>query len=129
MKLQDKEYFIDLLFYHRTMNCLVAIEIKTGEFQPEYAGKMNFYLNILDEFVREQHEHPSIGIIFCTQRNHIEVEYALRGINRPMGVSEYRLTHDLPKELAGKLPTAKDLEAQVLQEMRGADGDAALIDE
>ena len=74
------EYFIDLLFYNRRLQALVAMEIKKGKFEPEYAGKMNFYLNLLDDFVREPHENPSIGIILCSERGRFEVEYALRGV-------------------------------------------------
>lgn len=122
--LEEKEYFIDLLFYHRRLKCLVAIELKSGDFKPEYAGKMNFYLNILDDFVREPDENPSIGIILCAGTKRIEVEYALRSINKPVGVAEYTLTKDLPKELAGKLPDAKQIEAEILREI-GVDEEAA----
>ena len=118
IKLNEKEYFIDLLFYHRKLKCLVAIELKTGEFMAEYAGKMNLYLNILDDFVRENGENPSIGIILCAERDRIEVEYTLRGIEKPVGVAEYRLTKKLPKELAGKLPDPKTLEKQILEELK-----------
>lgn len=118
--LAQKEYFIDLLFYHRKLKCLVAIDLKSGEFKPEYAGKMNFYLNILDDFVREPEENPSIGIILCAQRERIEVEYSLRNLNRPVGVSEYTLTTELPREFAGKLPEAREIEAGILREMEGA---------
>jgi len=83
----DKEYFIDLLFSNRRLNALVAIELKVGRFKPEYAGKMNFYLNLLDDYVREPGENPSIGIILCTERDYFEVEYALRGLDKPVGVS------------------------------------------
>lgn len=123
VKLEDKEYFIDLLFYNRRLRSLVAIELKAGSFQPEYAGKMNFYLNLLDDFVREDGENPSIGIIFCAKRERIEVEYALRGINKPVGVSEYRLTHNLPKELTDKLPDVKKLEEEVLRELKSGEPD------
>jgi predicted nuclease of restriction endonuclease-like (RecB) superfamily len=118
--LEEREYFIDLLFYHRKLQCLVAIELKSGNFKPEYAGKMNFYLNILDDLVREPEENSSIGIILCAGSKRIEVEYALRSINKPVGVAEYTLTHDLPKELAGKLPNASQIEAEILREL-GAD--------
>ena len=77
----DNEYFIDLLFYNRRLNGLVALELKAWKFKPEYAGKMNFYLNLLDDFVKEEHENPSIGIILCTERDSFEVEYALRGLD------------------------------------------------
>ncbi|HDO22865.1 MAG TPA: DUF1016 domain-containing protein, partial [Nitrospirae bacterium] len=117
IKLNDEEYFIDLLFYHRKLKCLVAIELKTGRFKPEYAGKMNFYLNLLNDFVREPDENPSIGIILCGDRNRIEVEYSLKGIDKPVGVAEYTLTRKLPAELADKLPKPEELEKQIMQEL------------
>lgn len=113
----NKEYFIDLLFYNRRLHSLVAIELKAGRFKPEYAGKMNFYLNLLDDFVREGDENPSIGIILCSERDYFEVEYALRGIDKPVGISEYRLTKELPPELKNKLPDAKQLEDEIRKEM------------
>jgi predicted nuclease of restriction endonuclease-like (RecB) superfamily len=116
---KGNEYFIDLLFYHRRLKCLVAIELKSGKFLPEYAGKMNFYLNLLDDYVREKDENPSIGIILCADRDHFEVEYALRGIQKPVGVAEYRLTNKLPKELSGKLPDAEKLKKKVMEELEG----------
>ncbi len=112
----DSEYFIDLLFYNRRLQSLVAMEIKRGKFQPEYAGKMNFYLNLLDDFVREPHENPSIGIILCSERNRCVVEYALRGIKSPIGVSEFRLSKNLPEELYDKLPDPRELEKEILKE-------------
>ncbi len=115
-----KEYFIDLLFYHRRLKCLVAVELKTGAFQPEFAGKMNFYLNLLDTYVKEKGENPSIGIILCADRDKFEVEFALRGIDKPVGVAEYRLTTKLPKALAGKIPDAKELKQEIMKELRGA---------
>ena len=121
VSLEGKDYFIDLLFYHRRLKSLVAVELKSGAFLPEYAGKMNFYLNLLDDLVREPDENPSIGIILCADRNRVEVEYALRGIDKPVGVAGYSLTHDLPRELAGKLPDAKQIEAEILREL-GAEG-------
>mgnify|MGYP001951023102 CR=1 FL=1 len=113
----NKEYFIDLLFYNRRLHSLVAIELKAGRFKPEYAGKMNFYLNLLDDFVREGDENPSIGIILCSERDYYEVEYALRGIDKPVGISEYRLTKELPPEFKNKLPDAKQLEDEIRKEM------------
>jgi predicted nuclease of restriction endonuclease-like (RecB) superfamily len=113
VKTPSNDYFIDLLFYNRYLKCLVAVELKVGAFKPEYAGKMNFYLNILDDFVRAEDDNPSIGIILCTERDRFEVEYALRGLNKPVGVAEYRLTRDLPKELVDKLPSAKVLEQEL----------------
>lgn len=117
IKAGGNEYFIDLLFYHRRLKCLVAIELKAGPFRPEYAGKMNFYLNLLDDYVKEEGENHSIGIILCADRNHFEVEYALRGIQKPVGVAEYRLTAKLPHNLAGKLPDAKTLRRKIMEEL------------
>lgn len=121
---KGREYFIDLLFYNRKLQCLVAIELKKGKFEPEYAGKMNFYLNLLDDFVREPHENPSIGIILCSERDRFEVEYALRGVKNPVGVSEFRLSKSLPKELLDKLPTPEELEDELMQEIVNKNADA-----
>jgi predicted nuclease of restriction endonuclease-like (RecB) superfamily len=115
----NKDYFIDLLFYHRGLTCLVAVELKVGTFQPEHAGKMNFYLNLLDDTVRQPHENPSIGLILCADRDQVDVEYALRGIDKPVGVAEYRLTKELPDEIADKLPDTKQIEQQIMKELRG----------
>lgn len=109
LKLNEKEYFIDLLFYHRILKCLVAIELKTVEFEPEFAGKMNFYLELLDEQVKTDDDNPTIGIILCPEKDHIEVEYALRTSSKPIGVSEYKLTHNLPEQLKGKIPNKEEL--------------------
>ena len=113
----NKDYYIDLLFYNRRLQSLVAMELKTGPFKPEYAGKMNFYLNLLDDFVREPHENPSIGIILCGERDRFEVEYTLRDISKPVGVAEFTLTKTLPKELSDKLPEPKELERQIRKEL------------
>ena len=105
LALGENTYYIDLLFYNRKIQCLVAFELKAGKFKPEYAGKMNFYLELLDEQLKEHHENPSIGIILCAEKDKLEVEYALRISNKPMGVVEYQLTQQLPEELNGKLPS------------------------
>ncbi len=115
---KGREYFIDLLFYNRKLKALVAMELKTGKFEPEYAGKMNFYLNLLDDFVREPDENPSIGIILCSERDKFEVEYALRGLNKPVGVSEFRLTKILPAELQDKLPRVDEIENEIRKGLR-----------
>ncbi|TAE74596.1 MAG: DUF1016 domain-containing protein [Bacteroidetes bacterium] len=109
IKLGENEYFIDLLFYHRGLQCLVALELKITKFIPEYAGKMNFYLEILDDTVRMPHENPSIGIILCGEKDDLEVEYALRSQKKPIGVAEYKLYEQLPEELSNQLPSAKDI--------------------
>ncbi len=112
---ENKDYYIDLLFYHRKLKCLVAIELKAGEFKAEYAGKMNLYLNILDDFVKEKDENPSIGIILCAEKDKFEVEYAIRGMNKPMGVAEYKLTKELPNELKGSLPTIEEFKQDIIE--------------
>ena len=109
LKLKDKEYFIDLLFYHRILKCLVAVDLKVVEFEPEFAGKMNFYLELLDQKIRQEDDNPSIGIILCPEKDDIEVEYALRTSNKPIGVAEYKLTHELPEQLKGKIPTKEEI--------------------
>ncbi|MFA6303234.1 MAG: PDDEXK nuclease domain-containing protein [Legionella sp.] len=113
----DSEYFIDLLFYHRKLQALVALELKRSRFKPEYAGKMNFYLNLLDDFVKEPHENPSIGIILCGEHSKFDVEYALRGIDKPVGVAGYQLTRDIPEKLKDALPDADILEEKIMFEL------------
>ena len=109
LALGKKEYFVDLLFYHRFLKALVAIELKVGPFEPEYAGKMDFYLNLLNDKERGPDDRPSIGIILCAEKDDIEVEYALKTKLNPIGVAEYQLQPKLPSEFKGKLPTAKQL--------------------
>lgn len=91
LSLGEKDYFVDMLFFHRKLRSLVAIELKIGAFEPEYIGKMNFYLGLLDDTLKQDDENPSIGIILCADKNHVEVEIALRDFNKPIGVADYRL--------------------------------------
>jgi len=107
--LGKKEYFIDLLFYHRFLKALVAFELKVGAFEPEHAGKMDFYLNLLNNKERAPDDNPSIGVILCAEKDDVEVEYALKTKQNPIGVAEYHLQSKLPAELKGKLPTARQL--------------------
>ncbi len=109
LQLGAKEYFIDLLFYHRFLKSLIAIELKVTSFEPEYAGKMDFYLNLLNEKERGPDDNPSIGIILCAEKDDIEVEFSLKSKTNPIGVAEYQLKSTLPKEFQGKLPSAKEL--------------------
>ena len=113
------EYYVDILFFNRKLKCLVAVELKTGKFEPEYAGKMDFYLHLLDEQVRLKDENPPIGIILCADKDSVVVEYALRSIKKPVGVAEYYLTKKLPKALKGQLPDARALSLPIRQELRG----------
>ncbi len=111
VKLGRKSYAIDLLFYHRFLRCLVAIELKVNEFEPEYAGKMDFYLNVLNDKERAADDNPSIGIILCAENDDLEVEYSLRSKANPIGVANHTFLHDVPKTLRGQLPTARQLKA------------------
>ncbi|MGM9842766.1 MAG: YhcG family protein [Muribaculaceae bacterium] len=104
-----KEYFIDLLFYHRRLRCLVAIELKKNEFKAEYAGKLNLYLSALDEYVKNPDENPSIGIILCRDKDEKTVQFAFRGVTTPMGVAKYKTADELPPEIRSALPSADDL--------------------
>ena len=103
----DKEYFIDLLFFNRQLRCLVCIELKYGEFKPEYAGKLNFYLSALDEYVKLPDENPSIGIILCRSKSNKTVEFSFRDTSKPMGVATYRTAHELPEQYQSILPNAE----------------------
>jgi predicted nuclease of restriction endonuclease-like (RecB) superfamily len=107
LQVDEKEYFIDLLFYNRRIQCLVAIELKRGVFKPEYVGKLNFYLSALDEYVKLPHENPSIGIILCKSQSKNTVEFAFRDTSKPMGVATYQLATQLPEPYRNILPDAE----------------------
>lgn len=109
----DNEYFIDLLFYHLQLRCYVVIELKTGKFKPEYAGKLNFYLSAVDTLLKHPQDNPSIGLILCKYKDKVEAEYSLRDIQKPIGISEYQLTQALPKIFETKLPTVAQLEIEL----------------
>jgi len=117
LEAENKEYFIDLLLYHRKLRCLVAVELKIGEFLPEHVGKMQFYLAVLDDKVRLKEEAPSIGIILCKSKNKTIVEYALKQAHKPIGVAAYRVVTTLPKELKGQLPAPGEI-AKLLEEVK-----------
>ncbi len=109
----DSDYYIDLLFYHIKLKCYVVIELKNTRFIPEYAGKLNFYLSAVDSLLKTENENQTIGILLCRGKNKIETEFALRGINKPMGVSDFTLTEILPDDLKGSLPTIEEIEADI----------------
>ena len=108
LEVGGKEYFIDLLLFHRRLKCLVALELKVGEFLPEYVGKMQFYLAVLDDTVKIEGESPSIGILICKSKNRTIVEYALKIATKPIGVSTYRMVKVLPPELKSQLPNPEE---------------------
>jgi predicted nuclease of restriction endonuclease-like (RecB) superfamily len=116
LEVDGKEFFIDLLLFHRHLRCLVAIELKVGEFLPEFVGKMQFYLAALDRQVRQEDENPSIGIILCKEKSRTIVEYALHDARKPIGVATYEITKTLPKALKGQLPSPKDI-AHLLEDL------------
>jgi len=121
LKIDNEEYFIDLLLYHRRLRALIAIELKIGTFKPEYAGKMSFYLSILNDTVKLPDENPSIGIIICKEKNRTIVEYALKETNQPIGIATYKLSKDLPQELKEYLPTASEIEKNLVEYLKVLD--------
>jgi predicted nuclease of restriction endonuclease-like (RecB) superfamily len=109
----ETEYKIDLLFYNTKLRCYVVIELKNTAFKPEYAGKLNFYLSAVDDILKHETDSPTIGILLCKERSKLTAEYALRDINKPIGVSEYKLSDFVPQELADTLPSAEDIEKRI----------------
>lgn len=111
----DQDFYIDLLFYHLKLRCFIVVELKKGPFKPEYAGKMNFYLNVVDDQLKHVGDNPSIGLILCQDKRHVLAEYALRDMKKPIGVAQWktRMVKSLPKELKGSLPTIEELEDEL----------------
>lgn len=113
LQVGETDYYIDLLFYHIKLKCYVVIELKNTRFIPEYAGKLNFYLSAVDSLVKSETDQSTIGILLCRDKNNIETEFALRDINKPMGVSEFQLTEILPDELKSSLPSIEEIENEL----------------
>lgn len=109
----ETDYYIDLLFYHTRLKCYVVIELKNTRFIPEYAGKLNFYLSAVDSLLKQEDDKATIGILLCRSKNNIEAEFALRDINKPMGVSEFEITNQLPENLKSSLPTIEEIENEL----------------
>ncbi len=122
LEVAGDEFFIDLLFYHTRLKCYVVVELKAVAFKPEHAGQLNFYLAAVDAQVRGPDDNPTIGLLLCKTHNRLVAEYALSGIDKPIGVAEYALVRDLPERLSTSLPTIEDLE----QELGDLPDDAAL---
>ncbi|CAM3516893.1 DUF1016 domain-containing protein [Deinococcus saxicola] len=118
LEVGGEDFYLDLLFYHLKLRCYVVIDLKIGEFRPEYVGKMNFYLSAADDLLRHPDDAPSIGLLLCHTQNRVIAEYALRDVNKPLGVSTYELAEALPPELRGQLPSVEELE----QEFEGLGG-------
>ena len=113
LQVGEREFFLDLLFYHTRLHCYVVIELKTGDFEPEYAGKLNFYLKAVDEHLRHEGDQPSIGLLLCKSKDRLVAEYAVSDIHKPMGIASYELTHALPEALRDKLPSVERLEREL----------------
>lgn len=107
------DFYIDLLFYNINLRCYVVIELKTGDFKPEYAGKLNFYLSAVDGILKKEQDNPSIGLLLCKSKNNIVAEYSLKDISKPIGVSEYKITSSLPDNLEKQLPSIEDIQKRI----------------
>lgn len=110
LEVGGQDFYLDLLFYHLRLRCYVVVDLKMSDFQPEFSGKMNFYLSAADDLLRHPDDQPSIGIILCKSKNQAIAEYALRDLNKPIGVSAYQLQSALPEQLKNSLPTIEELE-------------------
>ncbi len=116
LQVGERDFFVDLLFYHTRLHCHIVIELKVVDFEPEHAGKLNFYIKAVDEQLRGEADQPTIGILLCKSKDKVVVEYALSDIHKPMGVSEYELTKALPDELKSSLPTIEQIEAELTEQ-------------
>jgi len=108
-----EDFYLDLLFYNLKLRCYVVIELKTGDFKPEYAGKLNFYLTAVDNILKTEQDAPTIGLLLCKSKNDLIAEYALQDINKPIGVSEYRITDDIPEKFRQQLPSIEDIKNRI----------------
>lgn len=116
-----EDYYLDLLFYNLHLRCYVVIELKTGDFKPEYAGKLNFYLSAVDNLLKSKDDNPSIGILLCKNKNNIVAEYSLKDISKPIGISEYKLTGYLPEGFENALPTVEEITYRIKSQIEIAD--------
>ena len=107
------DFYIDLLFYNLNLRCYVVIELKTGDFKPEYAGQLNFYLSAVDGILKKEQDNPSIGLLLCKNKNNVVAEYSLKDISKPIGVSEYKITSSLPDTLEKQLPSVEDIQKRI----------------
>jgi predicted nuclease of restriction endonuclease-like (RecB) superfamily len=113
LQVGERDFFLDLLFYHTRLHCFVVVELKTVDFEPEFAGKLNFYLKAVDEQLRGEGDQPTIGLLLCKSKDRLVAEYALSDIQKPMGLSTYTLSHTLPEALRGQLPSIEQLEREL----------------
>jgi len=113
LEIGGEDYYIDLLFYHLKLRCYVVLELKAVKLKPEHIGKLNFYLSAVDDIIKHRTDNPSIGILLCKSKDRITAEYALKDLSKPMGISEYKITRAVPKELKGELPSIEDIEKEL----------------
>jgi predicted nuclease of restriction endonuclease-like (RecB) superfamily len=113
IEIGENDHFLDMLFYHVELRCYIVIELKAGKFIPEFAGKLNYYLSAVDSQLRKSGDNPTIGILLCKKKDKIDVEYALRDIHKPMGISEYILTNAIPEDIKLQLPSVEELEREL----------------
>ncbi len=118
LEISERDVYLDLLFYHLHLRCFVVVDLKKGEFKPEYAGKMNFYCSAVDDLMRHEHDAPTIGLILCQTKDRIFAEYALRDIHKPIGLADYELTRALPGEFASSLPSIEDIENELTDDLK-----------
>jgi predicted nuclease of restriction endonuclease-like (RecB) superfamily len=118
LNVKGDDFFLDLLFYNYHLHCFVVIELKIGEFKPEFAGKLNFYINAINEQIKGPEDRPTIGVLLCKTPNETVIQYALTGIDNPIGVSDYELSQSLPKQLKGEIPSIEELEAEIEKELK-----------
>jgi predicted nuclease of restriction endonuclease-like (RecB) superfamily len=121
LEIGGEDFYIDLLFYHLRLRCYVVVELKTGDFKPEYAGKLNFYLSAVDDILKTEMDNPSMGILLCRNKNNVIAEYTLKDMTKPIGVSAYNTLEQLPKEYENVLPSIDDIRARIRKEMGEAE--------
>lgn len=125
LQVGERDFFLDLLFYHARLHCYVVVELKTVDFEPEFVGKLNFYLKAADAQLRREGDQPTIGLLLCKSKDRLVAEYALSDIQKPMGLSTYRLSHTLPEALRGQLPSIEQIERELGVEVGGDDAEEA----
>ena len=113
LEIENEDYYIDLLFYNLKVRCYVVIELKTTEFKPEYAGKLNFYLSAVDKYIKNENDNPTFGILLCKDKKKVTAELALKDVNKPIGVSEYKILSEIPEFLETALPSIEDIEKRL----------------
>lgn len=125
LQVGEREFYLDLLFYHARLHCYVVVELKTVDFEPEFAGKLNFYLKAVDEQLRGESDAPTIGLLLCKSKDRLVAEYALSDIQKPLGLATYTLSHTLPEALRDKLPSIEAIEAELYEEFEAGEKDAS----